>query len=133
MRAHEYITNTKVGCEIGPLPDNLSLTVKTCIYRIVQEGLNNAFLHAGGLNQRVHVFADDEFVYVTVSDSGLNPRAAPRPLERRRTGLGLPGLRRRVDALRGTFEVVSEPGKGTRIAARLPLAPEYPNASAREK
>jgi signal transduction histidine kinase len=131
VRAHEYITNTKVGCEIGPLPGDLSLTVKTCIYRIVQEGLNNAFIHAGGLNQRVQVFADDEFVHVIVSDSGLNPLATVRPLERQRTGLGLPGLRRRVDALRGTFEVTSEPGKGTRITARLPLKPGYADASAR--
>jgi signal transduction histidine kinase len=41
---------------------------------------------------------------------------------RSRTGLGIAGLRNRVEALKGTFEFISQRGMGTQIRARLPIS-----------
>lgn len=121
VRAHEHLTATRVTCAIGALPDDLPSTIKVCIYRIVQEGLNNAFAHAEGHNQRVDAWSDAEFINVIVSDSGSDPAKRTQGDLRTKTGLGLPGLRRRVEALRGIFSLASPPEGGMRIVAKLPL------------
>jgi signal transduction histidine kinase len=119
VRAHEHVTGTKVTCTIGALPEEISPPTKVCIYRIVQEGLNNAFSHAGGRDQHVGAWSDADFIHVVVSDGGPDTGTLP-PDPRIRTGLGLPGLKRRVEAFRGTFTIKALPEGGTRIEAKLP-------------
>ncbi len=123
IRAHGHLTGTKVTCTISALPDDLPSMIKVCIYRVVQEGLNNAFAHAKGSNQRVDVWCDVDVINIVVSNSGSDSPARAQTDPRTKTGLGLPGLRRRVEALRGTFSVVVPPEGGMRIATKLPLAP----------
>jgi signal transduction histidine kinase len=122
VRNHEDMTATKVDCKIGDLPDDLAPPVAVCLYRIVQEGLNNAFHHAKATGQRVEVWADTQSIVIAVSDSG--PGFAIRDPEnvRSRTGLGIAGLRNRVEALHGTFELISRHGIGTQIRAKLPIS-----------
>jgi signal transduction histidine kinase len=121
VRNHEDMTATKVDCKIGDLPHDMALPLAVCLYRIVQEGLNNAFHHAKAAGQRVEVWADTQSIGIAVSDSG--PGFAIRDPEnvRSRTGLGIAGLRNRVEALHGTFELISQPGVGTQIRAKLPI------------
>jgi signal transduction histidine kinase len=121
VRNHEDMTATKVDCKIGDLPHDLAPPLAVCLYRIVQEGLNNAFHHAKAAGQRVEVWADTQSIGIAVSDSG--PGFAIRDPEnvRSRTGLGIAGLRNRVEALHGTFELISQPGIGTQIRAKLPI------------
>jgi signal transduction histidine kinase len=122
VRQHEDATGTKVSCEIGDLPGDLALPVSICLYRMVQEGLNNAFHHGKAAGQRVEVRADTQSIVIAVSDSG--PGFAIRDPEnvRSRTGLGIAGLRNRVEALHGTFELISQPGIGAQIRAKLPIS-----------
>jgi hypothetical protein len=121
VQNHEDATGTNVSHQIVKLPEDLAPPLTTCLYRIVQEGLNNAFHHGEAVEQRVEVWADKESVVITVSDRGPgfleNNRANPRS----RTGLGIAGLRNRVEALKGTFEMVSRCGVGTQIRAKLPV------------
>jgi signal transduction histidine kinase len=121
VRNHEDMTATKVDCKIADLPHDMALPLAVCLYRIVQEGLNNAFHHAKAAGQRVEVWADTQSIGIAVSDSG--PGFAIRDPEnvRSRTGLGIAGLRNRVEALHGTFELISQPGVGTQIRAKLPI------------
>jgi signal transduction histidine kinase len=122
VRQHEDATGTKVGCQIGDLPEDLALPVSICLYRMVQEGLNNAFHHGKAAGQRVEVWADTQSIIIAVSDSG--PGFGTRDPEnvRSRTGLGIAGLRNRVEALHGTFELISQPGIGAQIRAKLPIS-----------
>jgi signal transduction histidine kinase len=103
------------------LPGDLALPVTICLYRIVQEGLNNAFHHGKAIGQRVEVWADTQSIVITVSDSGPGLVENNHQNPRSRTGLGIAGLRNRVEALYGTFEVISQRGIGTQIRAKLPV------------
>ncbi len=120
VRNHEEATGTSVCCEIGNLPEDLSLPITICLYRIVQEGLNNAFHHGKAKAQRVTVSADLRSIFITVSDKGPGTVDNDHQHARSRRGLGIAGLRNRVEALKGTFEFASQRGTGTEIRAKLP-------------
>ncbi|WP_424630080.1 sensor histidine kinase [Bradyrhizobium sp. SYSU BS000235] len=119
VRTHEHVTGTAVTCEIESPVKEVPMPVRVCIYRVVQEGLNNAFAHAGGRDQRIQISTDNQHIIVTVTDGGAECNG--QQPARSRTGLGLSGLRRRVVALRGSFEVALIPGRGTQIVAKLPI------------
>jgi signal transduction histidine kinase len=121
VQNHEEATGTKVSRQIGDLPADLALPVTTCLYRIVQEGLNNAFHHGKALGQRVEVCADTQSIVISVSDSGPGLVDSNHKNQRSRIGLGIAGLRNRVEALKGTFEFVSQRDVGTQIRAKLPI------------
>lgn len=87
-----------------------------CVYRFAQEGLMNAFRHAGGRGQSVHGRLAEGRLEITVADAGpgFDP-AATRP------GLGLSGLRERVESAGGEFALDTGPGAGVRLTMTLPF------------
>lgn len=115
---HERMTGTEVAFEIGELPP-VAQGLKSCIYRIVQECLNNAARYADGKGQRVEVFHAGSLITVSISDRG--PGISAEADSDGRPRLGILGARNRVEAFGGTLEVHSEPGVGTRITAVLPV------------
>ncbi len=117
---HEMRTGTNVERRIGELPADLPPAIKVAIYRFVQEGLTNAFRHAGGKGQKVEARETIGAFEVEVADRGPGMRARPR--YRGDRGLGLIGLRDRIESLGGTFAVVSGPETGTSLRARFELA-----------
>jgi signal transduction histidine kinase len=98
--------------EIDSLPDDH----RTCIYRLVQEAVNNAVRHASARTVEVAVRKEREKVTVTVQDdgAGFDPRFT--------RGLGLLGMEERVRRLGGRLKIASEPGRGTLVQAMLPVA-----------
>lgn len=93
----------------------LSLPMKTCLYRLVQEALNNAFRHGGGIGQKVEVTMGVE-LRVAISNTG--PGIGQEPAK---TGLGILGMRSRVEALGGVFEIISHGDAGTEVIARFDI------------
>lgn len=87
-----------------------------CIYRFLQEGLMNGYLHAGGHGQAVEAALDRERVTVSVVDAG----AGFDPHDRKTGRLGLSGLRQRIESIGGEFTLDTAPGKGTRLTLSLP-------------
>jgi signal transduction histidine kinase len=122
VRQHEDATGTTVSCQIDDLPGDLALPVSICLYRMVQEGLNNAFHHGKAAGQRVEVWADTQSIAIAISDSGPGFPIRDAGNVRSRTGLGIAGLRNRVEALHGTFELISQRGIGAQIRAKLPIS-----------
>jgi signal transduction histidine kinase len=122
VRQHEDATGTKVSCQIDDLPGDLALPVSICLYRMVQEGLNNAFHHGKAAGQRVEVWADTQSIAIAISDSGPGFAIRDAGNVRSRTGLGIAGLRNRVEALHGTFELISRRGTGAQLRAKLPIS-----------
>lgn len=119
VRNHERRTSTPVQVQLDALPTTAPLSVKITLYRIIQEALANAYRHAQGKGQQVHVSVNDGQLLVSVADAG--PGFATRSTPTENGHLGLVGMRERVESLGGTFEIESEPGRGTRISARVPL------------
>jgi len=119
---HEQRTGTKVKLKLGPLPEAVQLPLKLCIYRFVQETLNNAYHHAQGKGQVVSGNHVNGTLLITVKDSG--PGMAADALVADPDGrirLGLAGLRYRVESLGGQFSIDSSPGKGTLVNAQFKL------------
>jgi len=100
------------------VPDDLPEEHKICVYRVVQEALNNCSKHAGAKRARVTLRRVPDQLQVVVEDDGKGFDA-----ERVR-GLGLIGMHERVSQLGGELKVDSHPGRGTRVSADLPFPGE---------
>ncbi|RUW21078.1 sensor histidine kinase [Mesorhizobium sp. M1A.F.Ca.IN.020.06.1.1] len=109
---HERRTDTKVLLTLPERLPELGTSEKISIYRFVQEGLNNAFRHGKGKGQQVRATMKGGKLLVEVQDTGpgFNPA--------RSEGLGLAGLRERIESIGGQFETLSGPG-GTRLVITL--------------
>ena len=116
-QAHQISRSTGVRIEItaGVLPDRLPEEHNICIFRVVQEALNNVCRHARASSVAIALLQEDDNLSVSIRDDG---RGFPTP---RRAGLGLVGMQERVEGLGGTLAVTSQPGKGTTIEVSLPL------------
>ncbi len=106
--------------------DNLREDVNITAYRFVQECLTNVARHANAgrvnvLLRRSEFVGHESRLEMVVEDNGkgVDP-AVPR------TGLGLIGLRERVEALGGRFEIEGKPGAGMRVFAAIPLLHDDP-------
>ena len=117
---HASRTGTSVECNVT-LPyavDQSPDALKTCAYRFVQEALNNAFKHAKGKDQRVDAVGDRSSIVLTVNDGGPGLQAGV--FQEEDEGLGIRGLRERVEALGGSFAVRSSP-TGVTVVAKFDL------------
>jgi signal transduction histidine kinase len=113
----------EVAVESENVSEDLPDEYKICVYRLVQEALNNAVRHARARNAKVRVVQNQNRIAVEVSDDGRGFQP-----ERAR-GLGILGMEERVKRLGGTLTVDSAPGRGAAIKADLPLPASTGNPS----
>jgi PAS domain S-box-containing protein len=106
----------------GKLPGRLPPLVELTIYRVVQEAFNNVARHAGARTVCVGLAQNNGLIQCTIQDdgvgfySGLNGGSWNNPAQ----GLGLPGMRERVEATGGIFQILSAPGQGTKVFVSIP-------------
>ena len=113
VNAHRQRSGLDVALFMSQSSKPLSPSAKICVYRFVQEALNNGFRHGGGIGQSVHQTFDDGNVVIEVSDRG--PGFDPGKV--RPEGLGLAGLRERIESLGGTFDIkTSKDGTTVRMS-----------------
>ena len=106
---HESSMKVDVVADVGERPP---AAVETAAYYVVSEALANAGKHAGATGVRVTIARRGDVLHVRVEDDGRGGADGE--------GNGLRGLRQRVEALDGTFAVVSPPGGPTVVRAELP-------------
>lgn len=102
------------------LPDEstqLNETISLVAYRIIQESLNNANKYAKATSMFIHIMVDEKFLKVEIEDNGIGIDI--KSLNNNTHGLS--GMRHRVLAIGGYFELLSEPGKGLLTRALIPL------------
>lgn len=116
---HERRSGTAVAVSLPELLPAIPTSIKTCAYRFVQETLNNAFRHAGGAGQQVELSWDGDRLEIEVSDKG--PGITSNGQSSCRSGIGLIGLRDRIESLGGTMLIRSSAGHGTRLRASFQL------------
>jgi len=96
-------------CEEDVTEDN-----KTCIYRLVQEALQNVARHAGATVVRISLSKDlKNTLMLQIEDNG-------RGFASREKGLGILGMEERVRQRNGSIHIDSEAGRGTTLLIRLP-------------
>ncbi len=124
VRDHKQRTGQRTTIKFEALPDKCPLPVKICAYRFVQEGLNNVFRHASSSEAILYSYMENEtdlILEVRDMGSGFDVDKLNSPYN---DGLGLPGLRERIESLGGEFVVSSTPNEGTRIHARMSVISE---------
>jgi PAS domain S-box-containing protein len=99
----------------------LPLTVQQELYHIAQEALNNSLKHAKARNLQVSLQLKHDTVRLEVLDdgTGFDPTTAEA-----RGGLGLPGMRERVQRIGGQLQIASAPGQGTTVRVEVPRGGE---------
>ena len=117
VRSHEKRTRTKVTLNTNNLPEQATLPAKITIYRVIQEALNNAYIHAGGMDQQVRANFENGLLQIEISDKGRGFDVS-LPIEWD-NHLGLAGMRERVESLGGLFEIQSVISEGTIVNANL--------------
>jgi signal transduction histidine kinase len=98
-----------------PLPPD----VRHNIFLIVKEALTNALRHAGAKEVRVQAKVSADALEILVQDDGRGFEPSMPPMEGRRHGLG--NMHRRAEAIGGTLELQSTPGKGTTVRLAVHL------------
>ncbi|HEU0016655.1 MAG TPA: GAF domain-containing sensor histidine kinase [Longimicrobium sp.] len=120
---------------IKATPDGVRLDLRTrryrpqtagaeeALFRIAQEALHNVGKHARAHRVRVRLGSRAAGAWLVVRDDGrgFDPAAPASPDGARR--LGLLSMRERAEELGGALRIDSAPGRGTRVAAWIPLAP----------
>jgi signal transduction histidine kinase len=99
---------------------------KTCIYRVVQEALNNCCNHAHASCVQIRVAREASRLTLSIQDDGQGFDS------RNVKGLGLLGIQERVARLGGTSNVRSTPGGGTILSIELPMSETQINKETRE-
>ncbi|MHB8268181.1 ATP-binding protein [Bradyrhizobium sp.] len=106
----------EVTFEIDPGLEAIDAVVSQTVYRVMQEGITNVLRHAQATAMRLKASLPDGKVVVEISDNGVGMPADVV------MGRGLTGMRERVRALGGTFELFRSDGR-TCVRCSLPFAP----------
>jgi signal transduction histidine kinase len=104
-------------CLEGRLPPN----VETALYRIVQEALTNVVRHAHANNVKIHLVHDTKgTLRCAIRDDGVGFDVVTVLSRKQRGGLGLIGIRERLNAVGGTLQIHSEVHWGTELRIEIP-------------
>jgi signal transduction histidine kinase len=109
------------------IPKDLPREISLCLFRVLQEALQNAIKHSGSRHFQVFLNGGSSGVELTVRDSGIgfDLEAATRV-----SGLGLTSIRERLKLVNGELFIDSQLKRGTTIQARVPLSPKTKSAAA---
>jgi signal transduction histidine kinase len=123
---HVAPAGVSVRCEFSGLDERLRPDVETAIFRAVQEALNNVVRHAHAESVLLQAGVADGTLTVEIEDdgAGFDERTVVRTPGSMR-GIGLLGIRERMEILGGTALVESQPGSGTRVLLTIPLDPVH--------
>ncbi len=98
--------------------DNLDEQSNIMLYRIVQESLTNIAKHAVSNHVSVSISQQDDQLQLVIEDNGKGVDLIDSGKHK---GLGLIGMRERVETIDGRFEIISSPGKGFLIRITVPF------------
>ena len=120
---HEFSKQHEVSIEFTDrdVPAGLPREISLCLFRVAQEALHNAVKYSGVSQYAVELTATEDEIQLAVSDSGRGFDTERAKVKR---GLGLVSMLERVHLVHGSLHVESEPGRGTRIFAVVPLVSE---------
>jgi PAS domain S-box-containing protein len=116
----ELSEQRNVGIEFkhSGLPAAIPKEISLCLFRVLQEALQNAVKHSGDQDFTVEIHGTPDEILLTVRDLGIGFDWRESMNGR---GLGLISMRERLCLVNGQLSIQSEPGRGTTVLARVPL------------
>ena len=107
--------NFQVRLDIDDMDEPASKEVSLCLYRVVQEALNNALRHAHAFVVAVTITSLRGVFYMSIQDTGVGFVRSAKP-----QGLGLISMTERLRLVRGELKLNSILGRGTEIWVSIP-------------
>jgi signal transduction histidine kinase len=102
--------------------DKLDLNRQGVLFNLVDEAIGNARKHAKAAHIWVRMHRDVDVLMLEVADDGVGfDLAEVEKHYTERSSLGLVNLRERAELASGNLQIISAPGKGTRVQVRVPL------------
>jgi signal transduction histidine kinase len=125
--ALEFLTDsvsTRTGLSLriqSSLTYRYTQKIETVVYRVIQEALTNVTKHARAKNVEIHLTRVAKHLHCRVHDDGVgfDPRSVLPGAAR--AGLGLIGIRERLNAVGGTLQIDSVVGRGTDLLVKIPV------------
>jgi len=125
----EFSDRKKVEIEFQSenVPKELPQEISLCLFRVLQEAMQNAVKHSGSRHLQVLLRGGESEIELTVQDSGVGfePEAAIKG-----TGLGLTSMKERLKLVGGQLLIDSKLQSGTAIHARVPFNPKLKSGKA---
>ena len=117
----------KIDFHSENIPKELPQDISICLFRVLQEALQNATKHSGSRNFEVWLKGGTNEIELMVGDSGIGfePEEAMKS-----RGLGLTSMKERLKLVGGQLSIESKPQNGTSIYARVPVTPQAKFAGA---
>ena len=107
------------------IPKELPREISLCLFRVLQEALQNAIKHSGSRQFQISLTGEANELELTVHDSGIGFESAEAIKGR---GLGLTSMQERLKLVDGQLSIKSKSQSGTTIQARVPLSPRMKSA-----
>ena len=115
LSAHKKI---RIDVEAHDMSTSIPRNIALCVYRVVQEALQNVVKHSRSAEARVVLDESADHVDICICDSGIgfDPESTAA-----KTGIGLISMHERLRLVRGTLAIESYPRQGTSIKIHVPL------------
>ena len=112
IAAFKRATNLEIAIDYGNLNRDYSNDISHLVFRLIQESMVNSLRHGLATEISIYLFEENERVIVTVSDNG-------RGFSDLSLGIGLNGIKERIDRANGDFAITSN--NGVTLRASIPL------------
>lgn len=110
--------NERLKAKINVDPGiELNEKVQLGFYRIIQEQLTNIIKHAATSEVDITIKTGGENIILNIVDEGIGFE-----MDSKKSGIGFENIRRRTESMNGSLDIVSAPGKGTRVTVQVPVA-----------
>src|SRR5690606_11730184 len=94
----------------------LPLDTEQAVYRVIQEALANISRHSKAKRADISLIYNPDVLQVIISDDGCG-----FDMNQRAKGMGFRSMRERINSIRGSLQVQSAPGQGTRLIIQIPV------------
>jgi PAS domain S-box-containing protein len=115
-------TGLPIHLKIIDVPNAVPLDQATCLFRVMQESVQNVVKHAQATTVTVQLRGSPRGVGLSVIDNGKG--FDPQDLRAHQQGLGLSSMEERLRQLHGFFRIQSQPAQGTKVCAWVPCEVE---------
>lgn len=113
----------RVSLHMQPRLGPFGREIEIATYRLVQECFHNIAKHSEATTVNLTLHSTDGYLRLSVEDNGVGFEV--KAALEKQNSFGLVGMRERVALLGGKFEIVSQPGEGTRISVELPISTRH--------
>lgn len=111
--------NVRIEFKHSGMPAAIPKEISLCLFRVLQEALQNAVKHSGVQDFAVDLHGTADGIRLEVTDSGVGFDSQHAI---HRQGIGLVSMRERLHLVNGELFIQSEPDHGTTVIARVPMA-----------